>query len=344
MMDSIEERPAAKDSGGSILLVDDQPIIAEAIRRMLAPESDLAFHYTNRGEDAVAKARDLHPDVILQDLVMPGVNGLDLLQAYRADPALNDIPVIVLSTKEEPTVKQQAFSLGASDYLVKLPDAIELIARLRLHARARRNRQQRDEAYGALLVSQQELVTTNRELADRIGELQIARDELYRAVNVDSLTGVCSRRRWFELANVEFNRYKRHGREFSVLVTDLDLFKHINDTFGHEGGDRVLMTFGALLHQVSRKTDTAGRLGGEEFAILLPETEGTGAEEFAKRINEAARSTPAESAGGPIRYSCSIGLAAANGDDVSFDQILRRADLALYEAKRQGRDGWAFGR
>jgi two-component system, chemotaxis family, response regulator WspR len=331
---------APKDTGGSVLLVDDQPIIAEAVRRMLADHSDLALHYTSRGEEAVDVARELRPSIILQDLVMPGISGLDLLRKYRADEGLRDIPVIVLSTKEEPATKSEAFALGASDYLVKLPDAIELIARLRLHARARQNRLQRDVAYSALLDSQEQLVVSNQDLADRIADLQVARDELYRAVNVDSLTGLASRRRWFEGAAAEFKRYQRYGRRFAVMVADLDLFKRINDTFGHDGGDRVLMAFGAVLQQASRRSDIAGRLGGEEFGVLLPETDAQGAEELARRTMEACRATPVETAGGTVTYSCSIGIAAAKPQDERFDDVLRRADVALYDAKRQGRDRW----
>jgi two-component system chemotaxis family response regulator WspR len=319
---------APGDAGGAVLLVDDQPIIAEAVRRMLADQSDLAFHYTSRGEDAVDVARQLRPAIILQDLVMPGINGLDLLRKYRADAALRDIPVIVLSTKEEPATKSEAFALGASDYLVKLPDSIELIARLRLHARARQNRLQRDEAYSALLESQEQLVVTNRNLADHLAELQVARDELYRAVNVDALTGLASRRRWFEGATAEFKRYQRYGRRFTVLVADLD------------GGDRVLMAFGAVLQYVSRRSDLPGRLGGEEFAVLLPETDAVGAEELARRTTEACRTTPVDTPAGSISYSSSIGIAAARPQDERLDDVLRRADMALYDAKRQGRDRW----
>jgi len=102
-----------------VLLVDDQAIIAEAIRRALADQPDIEFHYCANPEDSLAAAARLQPTVILQDLVMPGVDGLSLLRRYRADPIVKDIPVVVLSTKEDPAVKSDAFSAGASDYLVK---------------------------------------------------------------------------------------------------------------------------------------------------------------------------------------------------------------------------------
>lgn len=133
-----------------VLLVDDQPMIGEAVRRLLAGDAEIIYHYCSNSGDALEKVRTLDPTVILQDLVMPDIDGLELLKIYRSTPETKNVPVIVLSTKEEPAVKKQAFELGASDYLVKLPDRIELIARIRHHSRAYMHRVQRDAAMGAL--------------------------------------------------------------------------------------------------------------------------------------------------------------------------------------------------
>ncbi len=147
-----------------VLLVDDQAIVAEAVRRCLANLPDLDFHFCADPKRAVEVATQLKPTVILQDLVMPGVDGLDLLKLYRANPATRDVPVVVLSTKEEAKVKAQAFELGANDYLVKLPDRVELVARIRFHSQFYLNGLQRDEAYRALRESQQQLVDSNTAL------------------------------------------------------------------------------------------------------------------------------------------------------------------------------------
>ena len=147
-----------------VLLVDDQAIVAEAVRRLLANLDDLDFHYCPDPKEALALARRLKPTVILQDLVMPTVDGLELLQAFRADPATRDVPVVVLSSKEEPKTKARAFELGANDYLVKLPDRVELVARIRFHSQSYLNKLQRDEAYRALRESQQQLVDSNTAL------------------------------------------------------------------------------------------------------------------------------------------------------------------------------------
>ncbi len=142
--------PATLDAPLKVLIVDDQAMIAEAVRRMLASQSDLSLVACLKGAEAVERARTEHPDVILQDLVMPDADGLDLVRAYRADAALARVPLIVLSTKEEAATKAEAFARGANDYLVKLPDPVELVARIRYHARVNRAQVERDRAFDAL--------------------------------------------------------------------------------------------------------------------------------------------------------------------------------------------------
>src|SRR3974390_2773708 len=129
-----------RGNGGSeyhvmVLLVDDQAMVCEAVRRALANQPDIDFHYCADALEALTIANQIKPTVILQDLVMPGVDGLTLVKQFRANPATRDTPIIVLSTNENPQVKGQAFALGANDYLVKLPDKIELVARIRYHSK-----------------------------------------------------------------------------------------------------------------------------------------------------------------------------------------------------------------
>jgi phosphoserine phosphatase RsbU/P len=148
---------AAAEHSVTVLLVDDQPIIAEAVRRMLAGETDIAFHYCRDPSKAIEQANTLAPTVILQDLVMPEIDGLTLVKFFRANPRTREVPMIVLSTKEEPIVKAEAFAVGANDYLVKLPDKLELIARLRYHSKGYIAQLERNEAYRRLAESQKQL-------------------------------------------------------------------------------------------------------------------------------------------------------------------------------------------
>ena len=147
----------------TVLLIDDQPIIGEAVRRMLSGEDDVVFHYCKDPARAVEEAARIGPTVLLQDLVMPDIDGLTLVKTFRENPATREVPLIVLSTKEDPKIKADAFALGANDYIVKLPDRLELLARIRYHSKGYINLLQRNEAYGALLASQKTLA---RDLAE----------------------------------------------------------------------------------------------------------------------------------------------------------------------------------
>jgi len=140
-----------------VLLVDDQPIVGHAVQKMLQPESDIQFHFCKEPLQAVEMANRLSPTVILQDLVMPDIDGLTLLKFFRANSATAQTPMIVLSSKEEPATKAQAFGLGANDYLVKLPDRVELVARIRHHSYGYIAQLQRNEAYRKLAESERQL-------------------------------------------------------------------------------------------------------------------------------------------------------------------------------------------
>jgi phosphoserine phosphatase RsbU/P len=155
----------------TVLLVDDQQIVCEAVRRMLAAETDLVLHCCTDPTRAIEMAREVAPTVILQDLVMPEIDGLTLVKFFRANPSTREVPLIVLSSKEEPLVKAQAFAFGANDYLVKLPDKIELIARIRYHSRAYIHLLERNEAYRDLEASQKQLAAEVARAALYVGSL-----------------------------------------------------------------------------------------------------------------------------------------------------------------------------
>lgn len=147
----------------NVLLIDDQSIIAEAVQHMLVDQTDITFHYCNDPSQAIQMANEIHPTVILQDLVMPDIDGLLLVHYFRSNLTTKNIPLIVLSTKEEPKIKAEAFALGANDYMVKLPDKVELIARIRYHSAAYIRLLERNEAYEKLEESQRKL---NQELQE----------------------------------------------------------------------------------------------------------------------------------------------------------------------------------
>lgn len=173
-----------------VFLVDDQAFVAEAVRRAIAKEPDVDLHYCANPLEAVATAVRIKPTVILLDLVMPQANGLALVPAFRANPVTSEIPIVMLSTQEDPQVKSDTFAAGANDYLVKLPDRLELLARLRYHSRAYLNKVQRDEAFQALRESQQKLMEKNTALAQSNEELTRALSEVKK---LRGLLPICCR-------------------------------------------------------------------------------------------------------------------------------------------------------
>lgn len=311
----------------SVLLVDDQPMIAEVIRRALALE-ELDFHYCRNPTEALKTAEELKPTIILQDLVMPEIDGLTMVKFYRSSPVTTQVPIIVLSTKEEPEIKSKAFELGANDYLVKLPDKIELIARIRYHSQAYINQRQRDEAFKALKKSQQRLAEANK--------------VLQKLSSQDGLTGIPNRRSFDQLLEKEWNRAIRHSSSISIIMLDIDFFKLYNDTYGHQGGDDCLkQVAGILADSIHRETDMVARYGGEEFVAVLPETGAQGALAIAKamRANVEARNIPHKSSKITDHVTVSVGVATAVPERKSQpDMLVEAADQALYEAKENGRN------
>ncbi|RZL86218.1 MAG: diguanylate cyclase [Variovorax sp.] len=311
----------------TVLLVDDQPVIAMVVRKMLGVDPDIALEVCTRATDAVAMARSVRPTVILQDLVMPGADGLDLVLAYRSTPEIRDIPIIVLSANDEPVMKKSAFALGANDYLVKLPEPIELIARIRYHSRAYMALVQRDNAYRALRLSQQKLLESNL--------------ELQRLTNSDGLTGLGNRRYFNECIAREWAASQESGSLLSLLMIDVDHFKGYNDRLGHLAGDAALQSVAAAMRAAcDDPSSLAARFGGEEFALVLPRTAAADAMAIAQKLRKQveALALPNASPTGPC-LTVSIGVATmAAAPQAAPDQLIAAADARLYQAKCNGRN------
>jgi two-component system chemotaxis family response regulator WspR len=310
-----------------VLLVDDQPMVGEAIRRALLNDSNIDFHYCARADEALRVAEKTKPTVILQDLVMPGVDGLTLVRQYRQNPTTCDIPIIVLSTREDAEVKRDAFATGVNDYMVKLPDTIELIARIRYHSRSYNNLLQRDAAYRALRESQQQLQKSNF--------------ELQRLTNTDGLTGIANRRYFDDYLNAEWKRARREQQELSILLIDVDNFKLYNDTYGHVAGDLVLKKVAKSLEASSmRPADLGARFGGEEFAIILPATGINGAVISGKKVCAAVEALKIphahEASGEWLTVSIGVASLTPQSNDAPND-LIEQADKRLYRAKQQGK-------
>ena len=314
-----------------VLLVDDQPIVAEALRRIMVDERDMRLVTCHDATQALPMAREIRPTVILQDLVMPDVDGLTLVRYFRAHPDTARIPIIVMSSKEEPLDKSRAFEVGASDYLVKIPSKIELLARVRAQYRMFLTQQERDEAYSALEAVKRQLELKNEELA--------------RLSSQDGLTGLANRRHFDEVMARECRRARRDGHSISLLLTDVDFFKPYNDTYGHQAGDECLQKVAQVLADAARRPgDLAARYGGEEFAVVLPNTSEEGAHTVAEALREgvAALKLPHAASKVAPHVTLSIGVATTSPDSPdpgpSPKQLIELSDSALYQSKQGGRN------
>ena len=324
---SAAEPPVFRDNV-VVLLVDDQIMVGEAVRRALSDEPNIVFHYCARPAEAVAVAKEVNPTVILQDLVMPGIDGLELVRRYRQDPATVRIPIIVLSTKDEPAVKSAAFAAGANDYLVKLPDNIELVARLRYHSDAYVNRVQRDAADCALRESQRALIEANL--------------ELQRLTRVDGLTGLANRRYFDEFFTAEWKRAVRTQTPLSVLMIDIDCFKRYNDTYGHLAGDQVLRQVAETIQRnCGRSTDLGARYGGEEFIMVLCNTPITGIRAVGETLRQDIADLKLRHMASVVADHVTVSIGGASiipRLSQSEALLIDAADRALYRAKDGGRN------
>ena len=318
-----------------VLVVDDQPMIGEAVRRYLADEADIEIHFCADGVQALIEAEKIKPTVILQDLVMPDLDGFTIIKSYKDNKRTRNIPVVALSTKDDPETKSRAFEVGANDFLVKLPDPIELVARLRYHSRSFNARTKLDQAFDALRVSQRQLLDTNL-------VLQRANNRLQQLINSDGLTGLPNRRHFDEFLEAEWRRAVGDNLEISLLMVDVDFFKSFNDTFGHLVGDEALKSVASAIRDtITGDIYLPARYGGEEFAVILPGTSTDEAKMIAEKLRENVESLKI-SHNSPYVGSVvtvSIGLATlAPILSESSKMLIELADKGLYLAKDGGRN------
>ena len=302
------------------LVADDDRTTAAVVAKALR-DWGLEVDVASDGAEAWHQLNALAaPSLAVVDWTMPEIDGIELCRRVRASARLSTMYMLLLTARERRTDLIAGLDAGADDYMVKPVDLDELRARVHV---------------GMRIASLQE------SLAQRVTDLRHAHDRLKELASTDALTQLFSRRWWFDMAVTEFVRSRRYNRELSVLVIDLDHFKRINDRFGHETGDMVLRVFSDMLRRVCRQSDLVGRLGGEEFALVLPETTVAQAQSLAERLTKACRTLAVDTGAGAVHWSCSIGVADIRSDDQDLDGVLRRADTALYAAKRAGRDRWS---
>ena len=306
-----------------ILVADDEEIVREMLFTYLVDEGYCAETAAD-GHEAVEKVQSGRYDVVITDIRMPGPNGIEVLRA--AKNAHPDTEVIVMTAFSTEDMAIEAVRLGAYDYLKKPIDDLGLFALL--------VRQ---------ILAKQALARENSRLLEDLSkkntELNSANHKLVSMATTDPLTGAYNRRYILARLEQQFQQMQRYGDSFALLMLDIDHFKQINDTHGHQVGDEVLKQFVNTVEGLIRSTDLFGRYGGEEFLLLLHGTVPEDALHTAERVREEVE-TPHYVAGPvSLQFTVSAGLAVSPYVSVgSPAEMVRAADMALYDAKNGGRN------
>jgi len=304
-----EEPPMAEPSAASgrrqkplILVVEDDEDARMVLTELLRPRYDVDS--VGDGESALKRAAELNPDLVLLDLFLPGMDGFGALTGLRRNSKTADTPVIFLSAQGDAETKSQGLSLGAADYLAKPFSEQELMARV-----------------------------------DRTLKLTAQKEHFRALAQTDGLTGLPNFRSFHARLEEEVSRAHRYGHPLACAMVDLDGLKEINDRLGHAAGNRAIVALADAVREELRDTDFAARYGGDEFVVLLPQTNESQGAQFAERLRRRLIEVSRDAG---LRVRGSIGVAAVSADELdspdAAEDLLRRADEALYRAKRSGRD------
>ncbi len=286
----------------TILVVDDTIANLDILVDLLA---DYDVIDAASGEDALEIASDEHVDLILLDIMMPGMDGYEVCSRLKSNDRTKDIPVIFITAITGEESIEKAYDIGGADYVTKPFKPKELLSRVKKELRI------------------QDLVSKLKLLA-----------------SIDPMTKLYNRRYFTQMAQYTFDLQKREGHTLSIIILDIDKFKQINDVYGHQIGDSVIISLADRLLQHKRSSDIACRYGGEEFVLLLPDTSLDNATKLAEKMRQCIESGCLTTEDGQtIHCTVSIGVSRADFTNESdIEHSLKRADDALYEAKAQGRN------
>lgn len=289
----------------TVLIIDDSKTVREVTLSLLKDEGMFTFyHDAASGKEGLEILKKHAVDVVLCDLMMPGMTGFEFLHILRSKAKYVDLPVIMLTGNENQKDKVCGLELGASDYVTKPFDAGELIARVKIQLK-----------------------------------IKLLQDRLKALVNIDPLTLLSNRRQLFDVLASELERSQRSGKPCSVVMIDIDRFKSVNDTYGHHLGDEVLVAVARELQERMRVYDLAARFGGEEFVLLLPETDMSQAVSIAERIRTSVEAMSFEGKLKPLMLTITAGVTTFPAPDLkSADDLIRVADQAIYRGKEAGRN------
>lgn len=303
--------------GKDALIVDDSPLVRRKVIEVLK-EADLFENYfeASDGFHAIKVLSKEEVDMVICDVMMPGMDGFKFLEFINREKRLEDVMVIMLSANRGVIDKVKGLESGAIDYITKPFHPRELILRVKMLLRMKQ---------------------LQNDLKTKIAELE-------RVTIIDNLTGLYNQRYLYDTLMREYNRCERFSLKLSLIILDLDNFKEVNDTYGHQRGDTVLKEVGKLLQATLRGYDFAVRYGGDEFIIVLSQNTVIGAHIVAERIRKIIEDSPILSElNGNHSITASIGVATYPDDTTGgYDALISKADHALYQAKRAGRNRVAY--
>lgn len=289
-----------------VLVVDDSVVVRAVLVQHLSDRGYEAVEACD-GEEALRLCGDRLPDVMLLDVNLPGLSGYEVLDEMKRTPEFARVPVIILTTRQSAEDAVRGLELGAHDYLRKPVQPVELSVRVA----------------GALRLKAAE------------DDLLVRNVELERISRTDFLTGLPNRRHTDDELKRACSASRRHGRQLGLLVIDIDHFKQVNDMAGHAAGDAVLKEVALRMESALRPADTAGRWGGDEFLVILPDTGADGIEAAGRRLAAAIQGRGVDiGTERDLPIEISIGGAVYQGGDSA--ELLRDADRALYETKQRG--------
>jgi len=295
---------------GRILIIEDRPESVQWFASALAPANEVSS--VDTFEETLVRVRGGDFDLIVVSLGMRGFDGLRLCSQLRSIPEARNTPILVVVSEGDRRKLTQALEMGVNDYLTRPVDRNELVARVRTQLRKKR-------------------------YSDRLRRnVQLS---LEMAIT-DQLTGLHNRRYMTSHLDNLMMQAAKSSKALAFVIMDIDHFKAVNDTNGHDIGDEVLREFAKRLGANIRGIDLACRYGGEEFVVVMPETDASFAYAVAERLRKSIETTPIEisRAPGKISITISIGIAAWEGESDTAEALLHRADQALYSAKRSGRN------
>lgn len=292
-----------KNSTPKILLVEDNPTVMLALETQLK-KAHFPYITAHNGKQALEILdADDNIALVISDWMMPEMDGLALLTTLRGSERFKDLPFLMLTVKESSDDAVRALKAGASDYVRKSGVPEELLAR------------------AGNLVKNWELNKALKEMAIR-----------------DGLTSLFNHGYFKDILKTEVARIRRYGGELSLVMFDIDHFKRFNDQYGHPAGDFILQNLGALVLSSIRNVDIPCRYGGEEFAIILPNTDSAGTEVLAERLRSAIEQHEFRRGDDVFRITCSFGTGSMCGQTEGLDELIQKVDDALYESKKNGRN------